>query len=64
MIPSQQAFDNGPGKKYRVVQQRIIDKLVDKFLQAVEYGHSELLVKIDDGCVNFAVTEKNRDNLY
>ena len=50
--------------KTKIVPQRIIDKLIDKFLQAVEYGHSEMIIKIDDGCVNFAVTEKDRDKIY
>lgn len=50
--------------KTKIVSQKILDKLIEKFLQAVEYGHSEMIIKIDDGCVNFAVTEKSRDNLY
>ena len=50
-------------QKEMIVSQRIIDKLVDKFLIAVEHGHSEMNIKIDDGNVLFSVTNKEKDEI-
>ena len=46
-----------------VISQRILDKLIDKFIQAAEMGHGELNVKIDDQSVIFTVSEKEKDIL-
>lgn len=51
-------------QKETIVSQRIIDKLVDKFLTVVEQGHSEFTVKVVEGKITwFGPTPVEKDEI-